>query len=227
MAHEADWGVCLARTDPDAPKHQGISYFLVDMRSAGVDVRPLRQATGMSEFNEVFLDEVFVPDDCLVAEPGHGWKLAVTTLSNERLSMGARLSHGSTQLVRSVIDEGRHTAGRDAVLRVLGRCAGREMALSALNLRGVLARLSDVDAGAQISVQKVYNAIAQRDNSRDLLAVLGPHGAVARPDRARTGAGTEPDPVIDHIGLPAVLFGGGTIEIQLNVIARRVLQLPR
>ncbi|ANH37048.1 Acyl-CoA dehydrogenase [Nocardioides dokdonensis FR1436] len=227
MAHEADWGVCLARTDPDAPQHQGISYFLVDMRSAGVDVRPLKQATGLSEFNEVFLDDVFVPDECLVAGPGEGWRLAVTTLSNERLSMGARLSHGSTALVRSVIDEGTHAATREQVLRVLGRCVGREMALSSLNLRSVLARLSDLDLGAEISVQKVFNAIAQRDNSRDLLSVLGPCGAVARPARERTAAGTESDPVIDHIGLPSVLFGGGTIEIQLNVIARRVLRLPR
>lgn len=226
MAHEADWGVCLARTDPDAPKHQGISYFLVDMRSPGVDVRPLQQATGQSEFNEVFLDDVFVPDDCLVSEPGQGWTLAVTTLSNERLSMGARLSHGSTQLVRSVIDEGCHDAARDDVLRVLGRCAGREMALAALNLRSVLGRLTGLDLGAEISVQKVLNALAQRDNSRDLLRVLGPQGMLAHPGLARV-SGIEPDPVIDHLGLPSVLFGGGTIEIQLNVIARRVLKLPR
>ncbi len=223
MAAEADWGVCLARTDPDAPKHAGISYFLVDMRSEGVDVRPLRQATGLSEFNEVFLDDVFVPDNCLVAEPGAGWRLAVTTLANERLSMGARLSHGSSDLVRSVLASGSHEADRDAVVEVLGRCVGREMALSALNLRSVLARIDGLDLGAEISVQKVCNAIAQRDNSRDLLRVLGRHALVACPP---TGKHTT-DPVIDHLGLPAVLVGGGTIEIQLNVIARRVLRLPR
>jgi len=226
MAAEADWGVCLARTDPDAAKHAGISYFLVDMRSAGVDVRPLRQATGLSEFNEVFLDDVFVPDECLVAEPGAGWRLAVTTLANERLSMGARLSHGSSDLVRAVLASGAHEASRDAVVEVLGRCVGREMALSALNLRSVIARmdgLGGVDGGAEISVQKVCNAIAQRDNSRDLLRVLGRGALVAVPP---TGKHTT-DPVIDHLGLPAVLVGGGTIEIQLNVIARRVLRLPR
>ncbi|WGY03835.1 acyl-CoA dehydrogenase [Nocardioides sp. QY071] len=226
MAAEADWGVCLARTDPDAPKHAGISYFLVDMRSEGVDVRPLRQATGLSEFNEVFLDDVFVPDECLVAEPGAGWRLAVTTLANERLSMGARLSHGSSDLVRAVLASGAHEASRDAVVEVLGRCVGREMALSALNLRSVLARidgLGGVGGGAEVSVQKVCNAIAQRDNSRDLLRVLGRDALVAVPP---TGKHTT-DPVIDHLGLPAVLVGGGTIEIQLNVIARRVLRLPR
>ncbi|MBM0127041.1 acyl-CoA dehydrogenase [Pimelobacter simplex] len=223
MAAEADWGVCLARTDPEAPKHAGISYFLVDMRSEGVDVRPLRQATGLSEFNEVFLDDVFVPDECLVAEPGAGWRLAVTTLANERLSMGARLSHGSSDLVRAVLASGAHEARRDAVVEVLGRCVGREMALSALNLRSVLARIDGLELGAEISVQKVCNAIAQRDNSRDLLRVLGRDALVAVPP---TGKHTT-DPVIDHLGLPAVLVGGGTIEIQLNVIARRVLRLPR
>lgn len=218
MAHEADWGVCLARTDPDAPKHKGISYFLVDMRSTGVDVRPLRQATGFSEFNEVFLDEVFVPDECLVSEPGKGWRLAVTTLSNERLSMGGALDHGSSNRFRDVLAKGAHSCSRGDAVRALGYSTSRELALSALNLRGVLARLSGQSPGAEISVAKVYNALAQREGSRELLRLLGPQAAVLDPDA---------DHVIDHIGLPAVLFGGGTVEIQLNVISQRVLGLPR
>ncbi|QNG20671.1 acyl-CoA dehydrogenase [Rhodococcus triatomae] len=216
MAHEADWGVCLARTDPDAPRHEGISYFLVDMRSPGLDVRPLRQATGHAEFNEVFLDDVFVPDACLVSDPGEGWRLAITTLSNERLSMGAQLSHGSALRVRELVESGACAADRDDVLRVLGRSTGREMALAALNLRSVLGRMSGLDVGSEISVQKVFSAIAQREGSRALVSLLGPAGATL--DGGHT---------IDHIGLPAVLFGGGTIEIQLNVLARRVLELPR
>lgn len=216
MAHEADWGICLARTDPEAPKHEGISYFLVDMRSEGLDVRPLRQATGRAEFNEVFFDDVFVPDDCLVSEPGQGWRLAVTTLANERLSMGAQSAHGAAARVRDVVESGRYAAARDDALRVLGRNTGREMALSAMNLRSVLRRLSGLDAGAEISVQKVFSALAQRDGSRGLVSLLGP-----------LGAADDDGHMLDHLGLPAVLFGGGTIEIQLNVIARRVLGLPR
>ena len=93
LADRADWGICLARTDAEVPAHQGITYFLVDMRSAGIDVRPLREITGEALFNEVFLDEVFVPDDCVVAGEGDGWRLARTTLANERVAMGsARLS---------------------------------------------------------------------------------------------------------------------------------------
>jgi alkylation response protein AidB-like acyl-CoA dehydrogenase len=221
-AHEADWGVCLARTDPNAPKHKGLSYFLVDMRSPGVDVRPLRQATGLSEFNEVFLDDVFVPDACLLAEPGDGWKLATTTLANERLSMGNMLAHGGARLVKQLIAEGTHATSRDEAVRVLGRNTAREMSLGALNLRSVLSRLSGQQPGAEISVQKVYNAIAQRDGSRALLTLLGPVGALTAPSVDMAA-----DYARDHIALPSVLFGGGTIEIQLNVIAQRILGLPR
>lgn len=217
MAHEADWGVCLARTDPDAAKHRGISYFLIDMRSAGVDVRPLRQATGRSEFNEVFLDEVYVPDDCLVGAPGDGWRLATTTLANERLNMGSDLGHGGSDLLRRLLHDQTHAASRGEVVRVLGRNTAREIALSALNLRAVLARVAGIELGASVSVAKAFNALAQRDGSRAVIALLGPTGLADENDGHY---------VMDHISLPAVLFGGGTIEIQLNLIAKRVLGLP-
>ncbi len=96
MARVADWGICLARTDADAPKHKGLSYFLIDIRnSEGLDIRPLREITGDALFNEVFFDDVFVPDECLVGEPGDGWKLARTTLANERVSLSNDSSLGS------------------------------------------------------------------------------------------------------------------------------------
>lgn len=215
-AHEAHWGICLARSDASAPKHRGISYFLVDLSSPGVEVRPIKQATGRHEFNEVFLDGVFVPDDCLVGDREQGWKLAATTLANERVQMGARLTHGGSHRLRSVIEAGEHSTSREAALAALGRCVARENALSALNLRAVLARLGGLDLGTETSVAKVFNAAAQRAGSHELLAVLGPAGA--------TDAGGH---AVDHLGLPAVLFGGGTTEIQLNVIAQRVLGLPR
>ena len=91
QARQADWAICLARTDPEAPKHKGISYFLVDMHSPGVEVRPLREANGSYLFNEVFLTDVFVPDDRLVGRPGDGWRLARTTLGNERVTIAGGL----------------------------------------------------------------------------------------------------------------------------------------
>ena len=94
IALRADWGICLARTDPDAPKHEGITYFLVDMHSDGIEVRPLREITGAAMFNEVFFTDVFVPDDCVVGEVNGGWRLARTTLANERVSMAAGATSG-------------------------------------------------------------------------------------------------------------------------------------
>ena len=87
VAARADVGICLARTDPEAPKHEGITYFVVDMRSAGIEVRPLREITGDALFNEVFFDGLFVPDDCVVGPVNGGWRLARTTLANERVSL--------------------------------------------------------------------------------------------------------------------------------------------
>ena len=89
MAKEADWGICLARTNPDAAKHDGISCFMVDMKTPGIDIRPLRELTGMAMFNEVFFDDVFVPEDCLVGREHDGWRAARTTLANERVYMGS------------------------------------------------------------------------------------------------------------------------------------------
>ncbi|MCJ0904779.1 acyl-CoA dehydrogenase [Rhodococcus sp. ARC_M6] len=221
QAREADWGVCLARTDADVKKHAGLTYCLIDMNSTGVDVRPLQQATGVWEFNEVFFDDVFVPDDCVVAGPGDGWRLAVTTLSNERLKMGtAKFGHGSADTVRQLLDGGEYGSTRDEVVRVLGRNTGRELSVGAMNLMSVLQRLHGTEdtTGSATSVQKVFHAIAQRDGSRALVGLLGPLGAVGSPE--------EPY-VQDYLGVPAVLIGGGTIEIQLNVIAQRVLGLPR
>ncbi len=94
-ARQADWAICLARTNPDAPKHKGISYFLVDMASPGIDVRPLREITGDALFNEVFLDDVFVPDALLVGNVDGGWALARATLANERVAMGSGSSVGA------------------------------------------------------------------------------------------------------------------------------------
>ena len=102
LAQTADFGICLARTDPDAPKHAGITYFIVDMHADGIDIRPLRELTGAAMFNEVFLTDVFVPDDAVIGTPGDGWRIGRTTLSNERVSMssGASFGHGVESLIR-------------------------------------------------------------------------------------------------------------------------------
>ena len=94
LAQTADFGICLARSDPDAGKHAGITYFIVDMHAEGIDIRPLRELTGAAMFNEVFFNDVFVPDDAVVGVPGDGWRIGRTTLANERVSMSTGASFG-------------------------------------------------------------------------------------------------------------------------------------
>jgi alkylation response protein AidB-like acyl-CoA dehydrogenase len=218
-AHEADWGICLARTDPEAPKHKGLSFFIVDMRSAGVDVRPLKQVTGAAEFNEVFLNGVFVPDDCLLGRPGEGWRLTATTLANERLTIGSGMGgSGGFGRLREAVRKKELAAGDGAALQVLGRAAADRIALGALGLRETLRRLSGLEPGVGASVIKVGGALADRERVNAALGLLGPEAAL---NDGRTGL------VLDELSLPSVLLGGGTVEIQLNVISERILGLPR
>ena len=124
LAREADWGICLARTNADVKQHAGITYFLVDMASDGIEIRPLRELTGEEMFNEVFLDDVFVPDDCVVGEVDGGWKLARTTLANERVAMaGSQLGvsvEQAVQLLAGRRDRRGRPPRRDRPVRRLG-----------------------------------------------------------------------------------------------------------
>ncbi len=125
MAAQADWGICLARTDPSVPKHEGITFFIVDMHSSGLDIRPLREMTGAALFNEVFLDEVFVPDDCVIGEVNSGWAAARMTLANERISMssGSTYGIGVESLLRLAEKRGRRHLGWTG--GAIGRAVGR------------------------------------------------------------------------------------------------------
>ncbi len=120
LARQADWAICLARTDPEVPKHEGITFFLVDMHAPGIDVRPLREITGRVMFNEVFLDDVFVPDDCVLGAPGDGWRVAMSTLATERVAIGA----GRDEAVDKLLATGGSPSakGAERVVSVTGRC---------------------------------------------------------------------------------------------------------
>ena len=217
-AHEADWGICLARTDTEVPKHKGLSYFLIDMRSAGVDVRPLKQSTGDAEFNEVFLDSVFVPDAYLLGEPGQGWRITAMTLQNERTQISSGVSVGTEEALRSMITGGSYAGRGDDALASLGRIAAFSSAIGALNLRETLRQVNGMAPGAGSSLAKVAHARLTREAASHVLALAGPGALFAQaPGDAVTG----------QLSVPQVLIGGGTVEIQLNVIAERILGLPR
>jgi alkylation response protein AidB-like acyl-CoA dehydrogenase len=216
-AHQADWGICLARSNPDVPKHKGITYFLVDMHSPGLEVRPLREANGNFMFNEVFLDGVFVPDGRVVGEVDNGWKLARTTLSNERVSMG-----GMSVLRVPLAELAGRTdlaANPDDVAVDLGEVLARSQVLGAMQLRDVLRRLSGLQPGVEGSAMKVAAGWHHVQVAVLAMKWLGPAAAVA------DGHGAQATQ--QYLSSPPMLIGGGTLEIQLNVIAERILGLPR
>ncbi|MBL7524279.1 acyl-CoA dehydrogenase [Frankia sp. CNm7] len=217
MASEAHYGICLARTDPDAPKHKGISYFLVDMTAPGLQIRPLREANGGYLFNEVFFDDVFVPDDRLVGEVNQGWGLARTTLGNERVSISG-MQHIPADLLELVRSAPLAATSGD-VVRELGATFATAHALAALGMRTTLRSLSGLRPGAESSVSKVASGTLVTWIAERAMRWFGPAAAVAD--------GPAGQRVQKYLSVPPQLIGGGTVEIQLNVIAERILGLPR
>jgi alkylation response protein AidB-like acyl-CoA dehydrogenase len=224
MAAEADWGICLARTDPDAPKHLGITYFVVDMGTAGIDVRPLRELTGMSMFNEVFLDGVFVPDDAVIGAVDGGWPLARTTLANERVSMGSGSSFGGgieslVRLVGERVAAGDLDADDPRLLDGLGALVSEAHALAAIGLRSTARSLSGAAPGPEASVRKLLGVEHDQRTQEMGLLLLGPEGA--------TTVGAAAQWTYGFLANRCLTIAGGTSEIQRNVIGERLLGLPR
>jgi 3-oxochol-4-en-24-oyl-CoA dehydrogenase len=226
LANQAGWAICIARTDPEAPKHDGISYFLVDMSAPGVEVRPLREITGDSMFNQVFLDEVFVPDDCLVGDVNGGWRVARTTLANERVSLSQSWTFGSG--VPELLSVAK--AAADAPLGQVGRLVSEGHAIGLLGLRVTLKQLSGTEPGATGSVRKLLAMQHAQQVAELCFAMSGPGGALG--GGAGAAVSTSGAPNGAHwarqvLMTQALTIGGGTTDIQLNIIGERILGLPR
>jgi alkylation response protein AidB-like acyl-CoA dehydrogenase len=214
-AVEADWGICLARTDASAPKHDGITYFLVDMRSAGITLRPLREITGEARFNEVFLDDVFVPDDCVVGEVDGGWKLARTTLANERVALGggSSLGAGVERLLALAGDLD------DSARERIGFLVAQGLSVSLVDLRATLRQLDGRGPGPESSVCKLVGVRQRQDVAETALDLLGPAGAAVD---ETTG------PAVHEFLLTRCLsIAGGTTQVLRNLVGERILGLPR
>ena len=218
-AHVADWGICLARTDPSVPKHDGITYFVVDMRAPGVDIRPLREITGAALFNEVFLESVFVPDDCVIGEVNRGWAIARMTLANERVSMssGSAFGVGVEALLRLATKMGKAVAA-DFATR-LGSLLAEAQSLRLMAHRSTLLSLAGADPGAGASLRKLLGAEHEQRVQELGLAMLGSEGATTEGRAARWTGGM--------LATRCLTIAGGTSEVQRNVIAERILGLPR
>jgi 3-oxochol-4-en-24-oyl-CoA dehydrogenase len=212
-AHDARWGVCLARTDPDAPKHKGITYFLVDMSSPGILIRPLREITGAALFNEVFLDSVFVPDEMVVGTVNDGWRLARTTLANERVAMaqGTALGNPMEELLGAAAAIDLDVAQQDRLARLIVTA----QVGSLLDQRIAQLAVGGQDPGSESSVRKLIGV-----RYRQALAEY-------RMDLSE-GAGAVEDKIVhDFLNTRCLTIAGGTEQILLTVAAERLLGLPR
>ncbi|WP_374023594.1 acyl-CoA dehydrogenase family protein [Mycobacterium sp. HNNTM2301] len=216
LAQYADLGALLARTDPEASKHRGIGYFILDMRSAGIEVQPIKTATGQAHFNEVFLNDVFVPDEMLLGAPSDGWNLAIATMAEERSAISGYVKFDRAAALRRLAAE--PGPDRDDALRALGELDAYTNAIKALGVRETIRLLDGQASGPASSIAKVAMNELLRRTFEATLRLTG---------RAAMVADADPDIVERYLHLPAELIGGGTREIQLNIIAQMILGLPR
>jgi alkylation response protein AidB-like acyl-CoA dehydrogenase len=212
-AHDAQFGVCLARTDPEAPKHKGITYFLIDMSSPGILIRPLREITGHALFNEVFLDGVFVPDEMVVGTVNDGWRLARTTLANERVAMaqGTALGNPMEELLAAAAELNLDVAQQDRLARLIITA----QVGSLLDQRIAQLAVGGQDPGSESSVRKLIGV-----RYRQALAEL-------RMDLAEGAGAVEDKTVHDFLNTRCLTIAGGTEQILLTLAAERLLGLPR
>ncbi|WP_197503268.1 acyl-CoA dehydrogenase family protein, partial [Mycobacterium sp. E740] len=219
-AQYSEWGALLARTDPSAPKHNGITYFLLDMKSEGVEVKPLRELTGNAMFNTVFIDDVFVPDDMVLGEVNRGWEVSRNTLTNERVSIGS--------------SEPPFLASLDAFVQFLadgqfdqaeqnhaGRLIAEGHAAKVLNMRSTLLTLAGGDPMPAAAISKLLSMKTGQGYAEFAVSTFGTDAAVAD-SQELPGKWSE-----YLLGSRATTIYGGTTEVQLNIIAERLLGLPR
>lgn len=226
LAQHSRFGILIARTEADAPKHEGISYFICPMDAPGVEIRPIIEMTGSHTFNEVFLDEVRLPAANLVGDVNRGWGLAKVTLGNERVSLssgGALWGMGPT--ADDLLDVVRAAGGTtDPVLRQrLAALHIEHELLRLIRLRTVTARIKGEPPGAEASVRKIL-ADEHGQHIMGLAKDLAGAGGMLT-----TGGPLGGEPAMWHYGFlfsPALTVGGGTGEVQRNIVAERVLGLP-
>jgi len=224
-AQFADWAICLARTDPDAPKRAGISFFVVDMRAPGVEVRPLVQLTGEAEFNEVFLADVFVPDDQLVGAVNEGWKVANSTLSHERGTNPRQLVI-HTQLIEELLRVAMANGTYDDphVRHGLAQAYVEVRLFQLHNWRSVSKLAKGQEPGPEGSALKLYWSEMSKRLHEVAMAVLGPAAPLWRGAEGNPGDGAWQRSWLYY---HAASIWAGTNEIQRTIVGERVLGLPR
>jgi alkylation response protein AidB-like acyl-CoA dehydrogenase len=220
MARHAQWGICLARSAPDRPKHDGISCLMVDMSTPGIDIRPLRELTGQEMFNEVFFDDVFVPEDCLVGAEHDGWRAARTTLANERVYMGGSNTIGGGVVGALKAIEARGLVDDRLALAEVGDLAVTGHALAVLGFRMTLQALAGADpSGSEAAVRKLLGVQQDQRVQEIGMEIMGAEAAATDGEAGAWSAA--------FLFNRCLTIAGGTSDVQRNVIAERLLGLPR
>ena len=224
-AHFSDYGILITRTDPTLPKHKGLTMFFLDMKSPGVEVRPIKQASGHSGFNEVYFTNVRIPDSQRLGKVNDGWNVSLTTLMNERFSIGARLATGVPEFfdfASSVkMADGTLAIDDKAVRQNLATWAARANGLKYTSYRAISALSRGERPGPENSIGKLVAAPMTQDIAMYALELQGQMGAVMRDDASPAGKLYQ---MLYHaIGMR---IAGGTVDVMRNIIAERVLGLP-
>ncbi|HVF74468.1 MAG TPA: acyl-CoA dehydrogenase family protein [Acidimicrobiales bacterium] len=229
VAHVARWGMLAARTDPDQPKHKGMTYFVMDMHASGVEIRPLRQITGDAEFNEVFFSDARVPDSERLGDVGEGWTVMLTTLMNERVAIGGIVQPRGGGMIGVAVEAWRKAGDKSPVLR--DRLAGLWVEAECLRLtalRAAAGRNSGVP-GPEGSIGKLVGALLNQRITEFCLDVLGPagtlYGSYEMEQRPR-GHEIFDDLPRAFLRARANSIEGGTSEVMRNILGERVLGLP-
>lgn len=228
-AHFSDWMFCLVRTDPEAPKHRGISYILIDMKTPGIEVRPLVQMTGDRGFNEVFFDNVHVPRKNLVGKLNEGWLVANATLFHERNMLGA--ATGSKQrfnrllaLAKKTMRNGRPLSQDPVFRQRLVDLEIRVEGMEFLSYRQLTDQLHGRNPGIETMINKLVGTELNHDLATAAMEAMGDYSLLARDENAARDHGYWPYEWMFSLGL---VIGGGTSHIQKNIIAERGLKMPK
>jgi acyl-CoA dehydrogenase len=227
-AHYSDWGILVVRTDPTVAKHKGLTYFYVDMKSPGIEIKPIRQISGEANFNEVYFTDVRIPDSQRLGEVGQGWQVALTTLMNERASIGA--GGGGTRfstvkkLAKSV-DIGGKPAIEDSHVRAkLATWYVQEAGLKYTSYRTLSALSRGEIPGPENSIGKLVGAVKSQDMASFAIDLLEQQGIVRDSEQDEAFEALFQD---TYMAIPGLRIAGGTDEIMANIIAERVLGLPQ
>ena len=226
-AHYADYGILVVRTDPTVPKHKGLSYFFVDMKSPGIDIRPIKQISGGANFNEVYFTDVRVPDDQRLGAVGQGWQVALTTLMNERMAIGG--GGGGVgfrqvfELARRLELDGAPAIEDKQVRAKLATWYAQETGLKYTGYRALSALSRGDTPGPENSIGKLVAASKTQDMASFAMDLMGLSGAIADPAYAEARGMFQ----AAFMGAPGGRIAGGSDEIMLNILAERVLGLPQ